>query len=90
MDGSRVEGRGDKNSDEMRFVKSVRVGRETRVGWKQAVLGVFWFLILLKCFLAHWAVSYWEMPIESIWVWAPTLFAAVVCTIVFLAGGGEE
>lgn len=73
-----------------RFVESVRVRKETRLNWKHALLGGFWILIAIKCLLVHWAVVYWAMPFHSAWVWAPTLFAAAICTIVFLAGGNDE
>lgn len=73
-----------------RFVESVRVREERRIGWRTALVTAFWVLVLIKCLLAHWAVVHWKMPFDSAWVWGPTVGAAIVCTVVFLAGPREE
>jgi hypothetical protein len=84
-------GKGAENgTGQLQFVESIRVDRETRLHWKQALLALFWSLIFIKSVLAHWAISYWDMPIQSVWVWGPTIFAGIVCTIVFVAGPREE
>lgn len=85
---------GDKNHNggtgQLQFVESIRVDQETRFHWKQALLAIFWILIFIKSVLAHWAIAHWNMPIHSVWVWGPTIFAGIVCTVVFLAGSKEE
>lgn len=93
MNRFRIQTQGDQRTLRFKFVESVRV-RETpepvRIKWKHLVLTVFWFLVIVKCLLAHWAIVHWEMPVASIYVWAPTLFAAAICTIAFLSRGDEE
>lgn len=82
-----------KKPAQLRFVESVRVRNVSaplKVNWRYLVLTVFWFLIGVKCLLAHWAIVHWEMPFASAYVWAPTVFAALLCTIVFLASGNDE
>ena len=44
---------------------------------------IFWGLIAAKCFLAEWAVRYYQMPFRSYFVWAPTLFFGLVATWVY-------
>lgn len=77
---------------QLRFVESVRVRRVSspvKVNPRHAILAAFWLLIAVKCVLAHWAIVHWAMPFGSIWVWAPTVLAGVLCTIVFLASGKD-
>lgn len=81
-----------KGPPHFRFVESVRVRRvpaPVRVNRRYVVLGGFWFLVVVKCFLAHWAIIHWDMPFPSVWVWAPTVGAGALCTIVFLASDKE-
>jgi len=86
----------NENAPEHRFIESVRVRRvprEIQIHWRPFVLIVFWILITVKCLLAHWAILYWKMPIASIYVWGPTVLAAFLCSVVFLASskmGGSE
>lgn len=85
-----------KRPPHLRFVESVRVRKvpqQIRIRWRPFVLIVFWTLIAIKCLLAHWAIHHWEMPIGSIYIWAPSVAAAALCTLVFLASGkvgGQE
>lgn len=73
----------------MNFVTSVRVtdvSKPLRIKGKHLLLAVFWVLVAVKCVLADWAIGYWEIPFRSVFIWAPTVVAAVICTILFLAG----
>lgn len=44
---------------------------------------LFWGLIFAKCFLAEWAVRFYAMPFDSLYVWLPTLVFGAVCTWVY-------
>ncbi len=78
---------------QLRFVESVRVRKvraPVRMPWKASILSSFWFLIIGKCYWTHWAVARWNMPFDAIYVWGPTLAAAVLCTVVFLANSEKR
>lgn len=78
---------------QLRFVESVRVRRVSspvKVNLRLVILAAFWLLIAVKCILAHWAIIHWAMPFGSIWVWAPTVVAGALCTVVFLASGKDS
>jgi hypothetical protein len=92
MNRHRIQAR-PQHVSKLRFVESVKVrqtGEPVRVSWKWLLLGGFWFLIVAKCLLAHWAIVHWEMPVASVYVWGPTLFAAAICTFAFLGRREEE
>ncbi len=56
---------------------------ERRVVSFRGYVYIFWGLIVAKCFLAEWAIRYYQMPVRSYFVWAPTLFFGTVCTWVY-------
>jgi hypothetical protein len=42
-----------------------------------------WGLIVFKCFVVVWAVNYFAMPFNPMWVIAPTVTFAFVATSVY-------
>ena len=72
-------------SSEGAFVQEVKihrpVGRSKRSEF-WIVLG--WFLIGLKTWGTFWLVENYQMPFNSWWIVLPTLFAATVCTWIYL------
>lgn len=70
---------------ELQFVKSVRVRRTRKqLSRRQRLLVWFWALMTVKCALAHWAIIAWNMPVGPFWVWMPSIFAGITCTVAFL------
>jgi hypothetical protein len=69
------------------FVKAVHV--KTRRPVRRAsplVLLVGWVAIALKCWAVVWAISYFKVPVNPLWVTAPTVIFAGLCTVLFYVG----
>ena len=47
-------------------------------------LSVAWLLIALKCVLVTWAIDRWAVPIDPLWVVAPTVLFAALATFVWV------
>lgn len=67
---------------EYRFVEEVRLveaprPRNARV--EKLILGC-WLAIAAKCGLVVWLVDRYQMPFDPLWVNAPTVGCALVCT----------
>lgn len=65
-----------------RFVEEVRFAealpaRNRRV---EKILLVCWLLIAAKCALVFWLVAKYHMPFNALWVNAPTVGFALLCT----------
>ena len=69
---------------DLAFVKEVSVRtkppREPRV---ERVILVCWVLIALKCWLVTWLIHKYQVPVHPMWVIAPTIVFALVCTFVY-------
>lgn len=68
-----------------RFVEEVRVdtlapARSRRV---ERVLLACWILIAAKCWLVVWLVDKYHMKFDALWVTAPTVLFALLCTAVY-------
>lgn len=67
------------------FVKGVSVHhpvvRHRRV---ERVLLACWLLIVAKSWLVIWAVEHYHIPVNPLWVIAPTVAFAAVCTAVYI------
>jgi hypothetical protein len=48
---------------------------------------VCWVLIAVKCVVVTWLVAHYRMGFSPLWVTAPTVVFAVVCTAVYRARG---
>lgn len=43
----------------------------------------FWAILLGKCIWSTWAVNHYDMPISSLYVWIPSLFAGVIAHVLW-------
>lgn len=70
---------------ERRFVREVRVStkspRNRRV---ERVIAVCWVIILIKSFAVIWLFDHYRVPVNALWVVAPTIIFAALCTAVYL------
>jgi len=67
------------------FVEEVRLiehlpQRNPRV---EKLILACWILIALKCWLVAWLVDKYAMKFDALWVNAPTIAAALLCTAVY-------
>lgn len=72
--------------DPRRFVEEVRLvermpARNVRV---ERLILVCWLAIAAKCALVAWLVDRYDMPFSPLWVNAPTVFFALMCTAVYV------
>jgi hypothetical protein len=67
------------------FVREVNVSERTpRNRRVERVLGVCWVLIILKSFGVVWLFDHYHIPVNPLWVIAPTFVFAALCTAVYL------
>jgi hypothetical protein len=67
------------------FVREVRiVDRPPRNRRTERVLGIGWALIVVKSFAIVWLFNRYHVPVSPLWVIAPTVFFAALCTVVYL------
>ncbi len=58
--------------------------RGQRIAPFRGLLFLFWGLILAKCCLAQWAIVTYAIPIDGVvFVWLPSIFFGLVCTVVY-------
>jgi len=62
-------------------VSSPRAPRNRRV---ERMLGLGWLLIVLKSFAVFWLFDRYHVPVNALWVVAPTVVFAALCTAVYL------
>lgn len=67
------------------FVREVSVSakapRNRRV---ERVIAACWVLIILKSFAVVWLFDRYRVPVNPLWVIAPTIIFAALCTVVYL------
>jgi hypothetical protein len=67
------------------FVRSVKVSekppRNRRI---ERFIYVCWGIILLKSAAVFWLFDHYHVPVNPMWVVAPTLIFATLCTVVYL------
>jgi hypothetical protein len=67
------------------FVEEVTVTRKTpRSRRVEQLLIIGWVLIAMKSVLVVWAIHRWHVPFNPLWVIAPTVMFAALCTAVYL------
>ncbi len=70
---------------ERNFVREVsvahRVPRNRRV---ERVIAICWVLIIAKSFAVVWLFDRYRVPVNPLWVIAPTIVFAALCTVVYL------
>jgi hypothetical protein len=70
---------------EASFVRSVKVsGRSPRNPRLERLFAVCWVIILIKSYLVIWLFDHYRVPINALWVIAPTIIFATLCTAVYL------
>ena len=67
------------------FVREVNVSdkspRNRRV---ERVLAICWVIIVVKSFAVVWLFDRYHIPVNPLWVIAPTFVFAALCTVVYL------
>ena len=48
------------------------------------MIAICWVLILLKSFAVVWLFDRYHVPVNPLWVIAPTVIFAALCTVVYL------
>lgn len=70
---------------DLAFVKEVTVRRQRKRNPRmERVLVIGWVLIVIKCVLVAWLVGKYHVPIDPMWVIAPSIAFALLCTWVYL------
>jgi membrane protein YdbS with pleckstrin-like domain len=67
------------------FVRGVsvhqRAPRNRRV---ERLIAICWVLIVLKSFAVVWLFNRYHVPVNPLWVIAPTVVFAALCTVIYL------
>jgi hypothetical protein len=67
------------------FVRDVRVRvkapRNRRV---ERLFAICWCIIVVKSFAVIWLFDHYHVPINALWVIAPTIVFAALCTVVYI------
>jgi len=67
------------------FVREVRVSeRAPRNRRVERVIAICWVIILVKSFAVLWLFDRYNVPVNALWVIAPTVVFAALCTVVYL------
>jgi uncharacterized membrane protein YgcG len=67
------------------FVRKVRVSeRAPRNKRVERVIAICWVIILVKSFAVLWLFDRYNVPVNALWVIAPTVVFAALCTVVYL------
>jgi membrane protein YdbS with pleckstrin-like domain len=67
------------------FVREVSVSdRSPRNRRVERVLAICWVLIVIKSFAVVWLFGHYHIPVNPLWVIAPTFVFAALCTVVYL------
>ena len=72
-------------SYERGFVRDVRVTTRTpRNRRVERVIAICWALIIVKAIAVVWLFDHYRVPVSAVWVVAPTVLFAALCTAVYL------
>jgi hypothetical protein len=67
------------------FVREVKArARTPRNPRVERLFAVCWGLILVKCVAVVWVFDRYHVPVNALWVIAPTIVFATLCTAVYL------
>jgi hypothetical protein len=67
------------------FVREVSVSdRQPRNRKVERVLAICWLVIIAKSFAVLWLFNRYHVPVNPLWVIAPTVVFAALCTAVYL------
>jgi hypothetical protein len=48
------------------------------------IMGVAWFIILVKCIVVAWAIEHWHMPFHPAWIIGPTIAFAALASLLWM------
>jgi hypothetical protein len=69
---------------DLAFVKEVSVhAKPARSPRVERIILIGWGLIAGKCWLVTWLIEKYHVPIDPMWVVAPTVLFALLCTVVY-------
>ena len=72
---------------ERQFVREVKITRPSVNRAKSLVFTTAaWIILGLKCWAVIWAIRYYQIPVNPLWVTLPTLFFAGLCTALYFWG----
>lgn len=67
------------------FIRGVSVSnRSPRNKSVERVIIICWAIIILKCLAVVWLFNRYHVPISPLWVIAPTVIFAAICTLIYL------
>jgi len=67
------------------FVREVKVRtRAPRNPCVERLFAICWVVILVKSFAVIWLFDHYNVPVNALWVIAPTIVFATLCTAVYL------
>jgi uncharacterized membrane protein YgcG len=67
------------------FVREVKVHQKApRNRRVERLIAICWVLILLKSFAVVWLFDRYHVPVNPLWVIAPTVVFAALCTVVYM------
>lgn len=67
------------------FIREVRVKQKSpRNKRVERVIALCWVLIVIKSFAVIWLFDRYHVPVNPLWVIAPTVMFAALCTVVYL------
>jgi hypothetical protein len=67
------------------FVREVSVSdRQPRNRRVERVLVIGWAVIVVKSFAVVWLFNRYHVPVNPLWVIAPTFIFAALCTVIYL------
>jgi hypothetical protein len=67
------------------FVREIRVrGRSPRNPRVERLFAICWVVILVKSLAVIWLFGRYHVPVNPLWVIAPTIVFATLCTAVYL------
>lgn len=77
-----------RNSEyERQFVREVKIKRPSAPRVKSLLFVISaWILIGLKCWAVIWAIKFYQIPVNPVWVTVPTLFFAGLSTALYFWG----
>ncbi len=69
---------------DLAFVKEVSLRVKSRRSPRvERFILICWGLIAVKCWLVTWLIAKYQVPIDPLWVVAPTVAFALLCTAIY-------
>lgn len=72
---------------DLSFVREVHIAKRVKRSPRmERLILAGWLLIAVKSGLIIWAVEKYRVPVDPLWVVAPTVLFALLCTVVYFRG----